>query len=406
MLMAATGCAGDPQSQVDRPDGPTWKGAVQRIVATKCEGCHQEGSVGGFSLGSYESVSSIATTVADAVEQRRMPPWSAADGCNEYQGDFSLSEEERDTILEWVQDGAPLGEGPEADVQSLSVVEDLPRVDLTLSAPEPYVPTATPDDYRCFPIEWPLDEQKYVTGIQVIPDEESIVHHVIAYLLPGEYSDALEQLEAEDGRPGYSCFGGPGPIAQRDSEWLGGWAPGGVDRAFPEGTGIAVDPDTIVVLQIHYNLINDNHLADQTRIDVMVEDEVALDAWLQPFANPFWLVGDQMEIPAGSTDHEESFSYTFKTGGTIYSANLHMHLLGKHARFSIQRADGSETCLLEVPAYDFDWQRSYRFTEPQVLGPGDSLKLSCFFDNPTDQDVHWGDGTTDEMCLTTMYMID
>ena len=24
MLMAATGCAGDPQSQVDRPDGPTW----------------------------------------------------------------------------------------------------------------------------------------------------------------------------------------------------------------------------------------------------------------------------------------------------------------------------------------------------------------------------------------------
>ncbi len=27
-------------------------------------------------------------------------------------------------------------------------------------------------------------------------------------------------------------------------------------------------------------------------------------------------------------------------------------------------------------------------------------------DNPTDQDVHWGDGTTDEMCLRTMYMID
>ena len=42
----------------------------------------------------------------------------------------------------------------------------------------------------------------------------------------------------------------------------------------------------------------------------------------------------------------------------------------------------------------------------QVIGPGDRLKLSCFFDNPTDTAVNWGDGTTDEMCLATMYMID
>ena len=106
------------------------------------------------------------------------------------------------------------------------------------------------------------------------------------------------------------------------------------------------------------------------------------------------------------TNHKEQFSYTFQDGGTIFSANLHMHTMGRSGRFTLIRADGSEQCLLNVPAYDFDWQRSYRFKAPVVIGPGDRLKLECFFDNPTDQSVHWGDGTEDEMCLTTMYMID
>ena len=36
---------------------------------------------------------------------------------------------------------------------------------------------------------------------------------------------------------------------------------------------------------------------------------------------------------------EESFSYTFENGATIFTANIHMHLLGQHARLSL-----FETC--------------------------------------------------------------
>jgi hypothetical protein len=375
-------------------------------MAAKCQGCHEAGTIAGFPLGTYAEVSALSTTVRDAVEQRRMPPWAAADGCNEYQGDFSLTEEERQTILDWVDGGAPEGDGPYVDIQKLTVVPDLPRVDLVLKPEEPFVPRSEPDDYRCFLVDWPADKPSYVTGYQVVPDAESIVHHMIAYIIPGEYREDLEALEAEDDRPGYACYGGPGPIDLEDAEWLGGWAPGGEDRMLPEGTGIRVEPGSIIVQQMHYYIPKDNQVADQTRIDVMIEDEVALDAWIQPFANPFWLYGDYMEIPAGSSNHEESFSYTFRDGGTIYSANLHMHKLGRSARFTLQRADGTETCLLDVPAYDFDWQRTYTFKSPVVIGAGDRMKLECRFDNPTSEDVYWGDGTADEMCLTTMLMID
>ena len=33
------------------------------------------------------------------------------------------------------------------------------------------------------------------------------------------------------------------------------------------------------------------------------------------------------------------------------------------------------------------------------LNAGDTLTLECTWDNPTDSDVAWGEGTSDEMCL-------
>jgi hypothetical protein len=86
---------------------------------------------------------------------------------------------------------------------------------------------------------------------------------------------------------------------------------------------------------------------------------------------------------------------------TFYTASLHMHTLGKTARMEIERTDGTTECLLQIDDWDFDWQRTYRFQEPVRLEEGDVWHLGCTWDNPTDQDVNWGEGTGDEMCLGT-----
>jgi hypothetical protein len=195
-------------------------------------------------------------------------------------------------------------------------------------------------------------------------------------------------------------------VAQENAAWLGGWAPGGADTDLPEGTGIRVKPDTVVVMQVHYNTEAGTALADRTSIDIMVEPEVDVEAWVQPFTNPFWLYGDQMEIPAGSEDYTVNFGYEFENGATVYTANPHMHKLGQSVRFSVEHPDGSETCLLDVPAYDFNWQRTYSFLEPQTFYGGDVMKIECIFDNPGEENVYWGDQTADEMCLVTTLMID
>lgn len=402
--LSVAGCS-ENQPQHER-SGPDWNTDVGPIIATKCASCHSEGGVGGFALETYSQTSAIADAVADAVVNERMPPWGADGACNEYLYDISLTEAEKQTISDWANSGAPRGSGPIATAMPLESGPSNHRADVSISGPAEYTPTGLPDDYRCFPMDWPLEEPAYVTGYEVVPGQLSLVHHVIAYIVPGHYRGDIDRKVQEDGQPGYSCFGGPGVVEQRDAEWLGGWAPGGAARSFPEGTGIAMDPGDIIVLQVHYHTEGREVLADRTRIDLTVEDWVESEAWIQPFANPFWLYEDQMDIPSGSEGHEESFSFSFDEGTTVFSANVHMHLLGKQAQLSIQHEDGSESCLLNVPEYDFEWQRTYRFKEKQVLKASDRIKLSCFFDNPTDEAVNWGDGTTDEMCLATMYMTE
>jgi hypothetical protein len=57
------------------------------------------------------------------------------------------------------------------------------------------------------------------------------------------------------------------------------------------------------------------------------------------------------------------------------------------------------------------WQRSYRFAKPRIFKPGDTLGITCHWDNSeanqplvggvkqAPRDVNWGEGTGDEMCL-------
>jgi len=88
---------------------------------------------------------------------------------------------------------------------------------------------------------------------------------------------------------------------------------------------------------------------------------------------------------------------------TLYNAGLHMHTRGTRANTKIQRKGGGEECALEIEKWNFHWQGSYTFREPKRFDPGDQLSLECHWDNPGADDLNWGEGTGDEMCLGIYY---
>ena len=144
------------------------------------------------------------------------------------------------------------------------------------------------------------------------------------------------------------------------------------------------------------------------------------------------LLGEAMTIPAGESHVEHGTTAandSIFVGAArrnlgldadaplmLYTAAAHMHNLGVSQRSEIQHEDGSNTCLLNIQDWDFSWQGSYHFSEPIPFGEGDSLSMTCSWDNSASNqqiidgaalesiDVQWGEGTTDEMCLGGFYV--
>lgn len=401
---------------------------VKPLVDENCVFCHQQGGIGPFALTTYDEVAGAGALVASAVESGLMPPWPPAAGCNDYQHNRSLPQEDIDTIVSWVDQGKVAGDPadapPEGSQQADSGLED---VDLTLEMAQEYTPSKAPDDYRCFVMEWPEDAGRYVTAYDILPGNRNIVHHVIAFLAPGSAKAEYEQLEASEEGPGYTCFGATRGTVDGT---LGSWVPGSLGEVYPEGTGIEINPGDLVVLQVHYNVLEADPAPDLTSVELKTADQVDKEGYMLPWANPEWPSGDNMLIPAGEEDVVHRFNLDptpflgTLTGGAIaegsaidlHSATLHMHYLGESGYLSVDRQVGGEQCLLDIPEWDFDWQGFYAFQEPERLDPGDRLYMECRWDNTAanqpvvdgeklePRDVVWGEGTTDEMCLGGLYI--
>jgi hypothetical protein len=405
LLALSIGCSPAPSSN-DDGDAPTWNQDVSPLFDAYCVSCHTSGGYGGFDLTDYETAASMSDAIRIAVLDRTMPPWLADGTCNNYQYDISLNDDQIATIGAWVEAGAPEGAAV-TEPKSVSPPEEriLSRVDRVLTMEAPYTPTITPDEYRCFVLDWPDEEDVYVTGFSLKPDNLNVVHHGIAFIIEPSLVDEVTALDEADAGQGYECFGGPGVANAEDVDWIGAWAPGGAAGDMPEGTGINVAAGSKIVLQVHFNVEREGPTPAQVSMEIMVDEEVDSPALIQPWANPSWLMAGSMSIPPQSEGVVHDFSYTLSNYEfKIHYSALHMHRQGVSGKLWKTDADGNETCLVDIPSWDFDWQRSYLLEEPITASPGDTLTVECTFDNPTDQEINWGDSTSDEMCLALMYI--
>jgi hypothetical protein len=413
-----SGSGGEAEARV------TYYRDAKAILDARCATCHRPGDVAPFSLATGEEAQMFAGLIAPAIESRTMPPWPPSASCNRYEHDRSLSASERELLLAWVEEGAALGDPAETPAGSEPPAPI--AWDLELALPEPYTPTRAPDDYRCFVLDWPEGQLKYVTGFDVAPGERAIVHHAIAFLIPPSDVPFYKERDAAEAGPGYSCFGGSGGALT--DQWLAAWAPGAQPAVDPS-RGIAVAPGSAIVLQLHYHPMSAGGPADQTRLRLTLADSVEVPLYVVPFTNLGWLFGDAMLIPAGAprtvhsveADLSEFLAAYFPQAGVepgapflIHEVSLHMHTRGRAGSLKVIRGGGEEACALDIADWDFGWQGGYRLRQPLRFGPGDMFRLTCEWDNsPANQpyedgvqvapkDLRWGEGTDDEMCLAIL----
>src|SRR4051812_21733959 len=88
---------------------PTFTKDVAPIFQKNCQICHRPGESAPFSLLTYEQARPWAKAIKAATLQRKMPPWFADPHYGKFSNDRSLKQSEIDTIVAWVDAGAPQG---------------------------------------------------------------------------------------------------------------------------------------------------------------------------------------------------------------------------------------------------------------------------------------------------------
>ncbi|MFU8814420.1 MAG: redoxin domain-containing protein [Pseudomonadales bacterium] len=355
---------------------------IAPILQANCTVCHAPGGIGPWAMTNYTMVRGFAPMIREVLMTGRMPPWHADPHVGQWQDDRSISVDDKQTLVRWIEAGAPRGDGPDPleTVTALSDEWPLGEPDLVIELPAFEIPASGVVDYQFPVVANPLDEPVWIRAATVIPGDRTVVHHVLAGA-----SDSYDP----NGNDEESVF----------ENYIIGYAPGIEYYNMPAGTGVYVPPGGAFLFQVHYTPTG-RATTDVTRMGLYFADSAPKN-----FLRHQVVVNPMLRIPPGAADHEESAYHPFLRDAVLHTLFPHSHYRGKSSTFELQYPDGTLELLLSVPSYDFNWQRGYDFVEPKRVPAGSRLIHRTVYDNsaqnPANPDpertVPWGLQSWDEM---------
>jgi len=396
---------------VAKSAAPTFTKDVAPVIQEKCEACHRPDSIAPMSLVTYEDARPWARSIKNRVQSRQMPPWHVDKtvGIQKFKNDRSLSDEQIDTIVKWVDAGAPKGDPkdmpPPVQWPSESVwnfEKMFGKPDLILKSP-PYTQKAVAQDAWYKPIvPTGITEPRWVRAIEIRPASlkgRRITHHALAYLLQ------------DDGTPG------PRAAAARTDDDAGGgdvgaglfmeWAIGKQGEIMRADSGKLMLPGSRIRFDIHYHAVGED-ITDNVELGIYLYPKGQEPKFRQVLALHSAITGGNrnLDIQPNSMYVGTNF-YVMPKAGRVENFQPHMHLRGKAMMMEAILPNGQTQVLSHVDKFDFAWMTNYVFDDDAapLLPKGTVLKFTTWHDNTTanknnpdpNQWVGWGDRTVDEM---------
>jgi mono/diheme cytochrome c family protein len=374
----------------------TFAKQIAPIFQKRCEECHREGGMAPMSLATYEESRPWARAIKEKVAGREMPPFHAAGSVGRYLNDPRLTDEEIATVVKWVDGGAPKG-NPKDLPAPVRWKDEWPfgEPDLVLKPKQPYtIKGVKQDQYVFFVFDYALPEDTWIRSIVTRPGNLKAVHHANTHVV----TPALQAPES-------GFFEGDFEPSKRGTIMVSGWAPGVQPITLADGVGIKIPKGMRFGIQIHYAPAEKDTI-DQTQVGVYFADGL-IKKQLR------FLFGDRkdLSIPPNDPNYSLTSTKTFDADSVISFFHVHMHLRGKSYLMRMTYPDGRQEVALEVPRYDFNWQRTYVLNEPirvpkgtkvDFIGTYDNSQKNKFNPDPS-QNVKWGEKTTDEMMQGRMF---
>jgi len=369
---------------------------IAPMLADNCVACHRDGGIGPWAMTDYNMVRGFSLMIREVVRTQRMPPWHADPAIGHFSNDRSLSAEQTQKLVHWIEAGAPRGEGPDPLTEmdhnwgTWAVHEpELGEPDYVINIPAAEVPATGVVDYMYHFVENNIEEDVWVKAAEILPGDRAVLHHVIT---------SFGQMETEGRRKGRLKREGQGGLR--------GYVPGMVSQHFPEDTGVFLPADATIEFQMHYTT-NGKATVDESKLGIWVYDE-------PPEHRVFSMIlaNGRIKIPPHAKNHMETAERVMPKPAIIYNMLPHAHFRGKASQFSVVYPDGTEEVLLHVPNYDFNWQTTYELAEPKYIPAGTKIVHTTWWDNsaqnPANPDptveVTWGDQSFEEMLFGAVLM--
>jgi hypothetical protein len=410
-----------PVFAADAPGPVTFSKDVAPIFQAKCQECHQPNSIAPMSLITYQDARPWARSIKERVATRQMPPWhiDRSVGVQKFKNDMSLSDEQVDTIVRWVDAGSPQGDPKDmpppkplvTDNEWKGVRDGFGAPDIVVKSSEYTMPAEHQDVWYRPMSEIPLTESRWVKMVEIRPTSlkaRKIIHHSIAYLVLNNDPEAVNTGTAT----GPDRFGGDDLVNRRPQ--LMEWAIGKGYDLFRPGTGKLLVPGEKISWDQHIHAVGE---------EVTGGSEIGI--WLykkgeEPKKRSY-LIGftgidrsKMLDIPPNSMAMTEGFT-VLKENALIENFQPHFHLRGKSMQVEAILPDGSKQPISYVGNFNFNWMTNYIYDDDAapLLPKGTVIHVSAWYDNTkanknnpdSDQWVGYGDRTVDEMAHAWMNVV-
>ena len=242
----------------------TFNKEVAPIFFKSCAECHRPGEAAPFSVLSYKAVRPWAKSIKARVAARQMPPWhlDRSVGVQKFKNDMSLADEQIDTIVRWVDSGAPQGDPKDlpppkplvTDNEWKGVRDGFGAPDLVVKSSEYSMPAEHQDVWYRPMSDIPLTEPRWVRMVEIRPTNlqaRRIIHHSIAYLVLNDDPEAVNTGTAN----GPDRFGGDDLVNRRPQ--LMEWAIGKGYDLYRPGTGKLLVPGEKISWDQHIHAVGE-----------------------------------------------------------------------------------------------------------------------------------------------------